>query len=437
MRPALLAMLIALPAAARAEEAVLAPCCQEEAQAVQGDSPGYTPPAGSESPLQIHGYVDVGFVVPQGNGSSFKDGDTRIPADYGVDTFAPAVNSRGEVASTDSGGRFTNGFLPRSVGIGGKPSFLVNTLDLDVRYQPSQIPLLIFGRVQLLPRFSSAGDGTRVVVEQAFGRIIPFDSQELAIALGKFDSVFGIEYLDNQANLRTGITPSLLARYTTGTPLGLKVFYRRQIPAIWSALSLNVAATNGSPFVESLQPPDASLMGVPFGSARLGYELDLPKVQLKLGGSGMIGARNDQRDPSVGQRGWGVDLRFYTYGLSLSGEYVWVREDRGVEPEKVTGIGTAAFASGFAVRGVWVQLAYGFDLPSTLFRKLTIYGMYGWRHAQFEGYTPITVDRFTVGLRLDVWESLIVKVEALFNRELEGAPNVPNDVYTSSFVFSW
>ena len=39
--------------------------------------------------------------------------------------------------------------------------------------------------------------------------------------------------------------------------------------------------------------------------------------------------------------------------------------------------------------------------------------------------------------RLDLWDSLAVKAEGLFNREVEGAPNVPNDVFTSSLVFSW
>ena len=64
------------------------------------------------------------------------------------------------------------------------------------------------------------------MLEQAFGRIAPIKSAELAISVGKFDSVFGIEYLENQANFRIGITPSLLARYTTGTSVGIKVFYR-------------------------------------------------------------------------------------------------------------------------------------------------------------------------------------------------------------------
>jgi hypothetical protein len=126
-------------------------------------------------------------------------------------------------------GRTVNGFLPRSAGIGGRPSFLLNTMDVDFKYTAPGAPLMVFSRVQFLPRFfglGDGGDGTRVVVEQAFGRLVPFDSQELALSVGKFDSVFGIEYLDNQANIRTGVTPSLIARYTTGQSIGAKLFYR-------------------------------------------------------------------------------------------------------------------------------------------------------------------------------------------------------------------
>ena len=64
---------------------------------------GCTPQA-TRSPFRISGYVDVGWAKATGNGSSFVPGDTRVPADYYVDPFAPAVNSRGDVASIDAGG---------------------------------------------------------------------------------------------------------------------------------------------------------------------------------------------------------------------------------------------------------------------------------------------------------------------------------------------
>jgi hypothetical protein len=402
------------------------------------DSDGYTPPAdgqGAPSPLSVNGYIDVGFAKAQGDGTSFAPGDQSVPADYGVDPFAPAINSRGDVASTDSGGRFVNGFLPRSVGIGGRPSFLLNTLDVDLKYAPSAAPVMVFSRVQFLPRFTGAGDDTRVYVEQAFGRLVPFDSQELAISAGKFDSVFGIEYLDNQANIRTGVTPSLVARYTTGQSVGAKLFYRIQIAPLWSAVSLNVAGTNSGNFVEALQPPDASLSGEPVGSGRLGYELNTPIVQAKLGASGMTGPRNDQADQSAGQKAYGFDARVAAFGVYLNAEYVHVDEGQG--GPKTTSLGTFPLSSAFSVRGGYVQLAYALPFSMGPLHKVTVYGRYDRRHAWFDGFTPITVDRMTAGLRVELWDVIILKAEYLDNRELAGAPTVANNVFTSSLVYSW
>jgi hypothetical protein len=412
---------------------VIALCAS--AALAQETQDGYTPLPGAQPALRLQGYIDIGFARAQGDGTSYFPGDQRLPADYGVDTFAPAINSRGEVASTDSGGRFTNGFLPRSAGIGGRASFLLNTIDIDLHYQVPAAPLLFFARLQLLPRFSSSGDATRVVAEQAFARLVPFASQELAVSVGKFDSVVGIEYLENEANLRTGITPSLIARYTTGQSIGAKAFYRVQIPKLWTAISLNVAATNSGSLVESLSPPDASLTGTPVFTGRLGLEVNLPRVELKLGVSAMDGPRNDQSQPGVRQKLIGADARLVFGPVELRAEATRLTQDAGAG-DKVNGLGTQTEVSGFQAQGEYVQLAIGRDFDSAL-KRVTLYGRYGRRHAQFEGYTPITVDRLTAGARLDFWDSFAAKGEYLANRELEGAPSVANDVLTSSFVYSF
>jgi hypothetical protein len=402
----------------------------------------FTPAAGAAtgaaaSPVQVNGYIDIGYAKAQGDGTSYPPGDSRLPADYGVDTFAPAVNSRGDVASTDAGGRFVNGFLPYSVGIGSKPSLLLNVVDADLKYAPAGAPILVFSRVLLLPRFSDAGAATRVLVEQAFGRITPLKFAELAISIGKFDSVFGVEYLDNPSTIRLGITPSLIARYTTGTSLGAKLFFRQQIAPIWSAISLNAAATNSGNMVESLQVPDKSLTGQAVVSGRLGYELNLELLQVKLGGSGLYGPRNDQRDPAAKQKMLGGDVRVVIAGATVSGEYVKVDEDRGSAEGKITGLGMFPIASGFHARGYYAQAAYTLSLGNGILRKVTPYARYERRHAWFEGFIPLTVERVTAGLRVDLWETLIVKGEVLINREIEGAPTVDNNVYTSSLVWSW
>ena len=419
----------------------LTAAAEEETVAVDEDNApaGYTPGESSQSEaLQLTGYLDVGFAKAFGNGSSFVTGDTRVPADYGSDAFAPAVNSRGDVASTNAQGRFTNGFLPRSVGIDNKPSFLLNTVSADLRYAPKQVPLFVFVRAQAMPRFSPTGDATRFDLQQAFGKLTPFSSQEFAVSLGKFDSVFGIEYLENEANIRTNITPSLIARYTTGHSLGLKVFYRLQFPAIWSALSLNIAGTNDGTRVEALVPASASLVGVPVGTARLGYELNLKEVQVKLGVSGLYGARNDQQDPGALQRAFGADLRVNVAGLSLAGDFLRLVDSRGERGLKYTGqSGTAEIPSGVGVWGGWVRLAYTLPFTTERFNGLTVYGRYDRRHGQFEGYTELVTDRITAGFRVDVFEMLAIKGEYLFNREISGAPRVDNDVVTGSVVLTW
>ena len=421
------------------DEAAELPEAAQEAASNTTAAGGYTPQsaATSQPPLRITGYVDVGFAKAEGDGTSFKAGNGVVPADYGVDTFATMVNSRGDVASTDARGQFVNGFLPRSVGIGGRASFLINTVDADVRFAPAGAPYFLFARLQALPRFGAAdGESTRVLVEQAFARLQPFSSQELMLFIGKFDSVFGIEYLDNEANLRTGITQSLIARYTTGQSLGVKAFYRFQIPALWSAISLNVAATNGGTLVETLQPQSASLTGLPVGSGRLGLEVNLARVELKLGGSAFYGPRNDQHDPDVRQRGFGLDARLILGWLSLAGELTRVDQFAGAG-DKDNGLGQHTVVSGFHADGYYGTIALALPVKLGPLEKLTPYGRYSRRNAYFEGFTPISVDAITAGLRLDLWDSLAVKAEALINRELAGAPSVPNNVYTSSVVWTW
>lgn len=426
----LLALLVLISSAAVAEEEVV-----EVAEDESGD--GFTPDEANEESLRITGYIDVGLVKATGNGSSFSEGDTRTPLDYGVDAFAPAVNSRGEVASTDTGGRFTNAFLPRSVGIGSAPSFLINTASVDVRFQPRGLPIFLFARMQLMPRLSSTGDSTRVELQQAFGRVSPLKNHELALFLGRFDSVFGIEYLENEANLRPGVTPSLIARYTTGHGLGAKVFYRFQLPNIWSAVSFNFAATNNGTRIEALVPVDASLTGNFVGSGRIGYELNLQRLQVKLGASGLLGPRNDQRSPTAAQMALAGDLRVSAYGFSLAGEVLRLIDGHAPAGGKVTGLGLGELASGFKVWGGWGRLSYSLPWKTEVLTGITLLGRYDRRAAQFEGFTEVQTDRFTVGARIDLWDVLALKLEALFNRELSGAPNVENDVFTSSAVFTW
>jgi hypothetical protein len=138
----------------------------------------------------------------------------------------------------------------------------------------------------------------------------------------------------------------------------------------------------------------------------------------------------------VHQRGWGADARLILGWLSLSGEWVTIDQWRGAG-DKINGLGPQTEVSAFHADGWYGTAALALPLELGALKKITPYGRYAKRHAQFEGFTPITVDAIAAGLRLDFWDVLALKGEALINRELEGAPQVPNNVYTSSLVLSF
>jgi len=211
-------------------------------------------------------------------------------------------------------------------------------------------------------------------------------------------------------------------------------------------VSLNVAGTNSGTFVEALQGPSGSLTGRPIATARLGYELNLPRVSLKLGGSAEYGPRNDQSvTTSATQTLLGADLRLVVPTLTIAAEYVHIEEEDGSEAgftmiPKLAGTGPYPQISEFYAHGFWVQAAE--ELPLPLDRvplRVTIYARYERRHAQFPDYLGalIIVDRTTAGINVGLGESLQLKAEYLINRELEGAPQVPNNVFTSSAVWTW
>jgi hypothetical protein len=88
-----------VPALTDAAAAEVTPPADEPA--LEEQPAGATPQV---SPLVVTGYVDVGFAKAQGDGTSYPPAYTPPapggPVDYYVDPFAPAVNSRGDVAST-------------------------------------------------------------------------------------------------------------------------------------------------------------------------------------------------------------------------------------------------------------------------------------------------------------------------------------------------
>ena len=108
------------------------------------------------------------------------------------------------------------------------------------------------------------------------------------------DPVFGIEYRDRKSDRRFGITPSLMARYTIGTALGLKL---RTKFGTNDRLVLAIALTNGSNTTEQFHFYDEldSNAGKT-GSARLSIKLPL---SIEIGVSGSAGPQDRATDTAA------------------------------------------------------------------------------------------------------------------------------------------
>jgi len=383
----------------------------------------------SQSPLQLGGYVDFGFFVPQGNGSGYIEdfGHVFFPEYAGKfgwvflgDILAPAINTRGEPADlgTAPGVNRYDGINSR-----GAPGFVVN--EVNVRLRSALTPTaLVSASINFTPRTGSdfaLGDAFDVDIAQV--EWLPTASQRTSLFAGKMDPVFGIEYRERKADQRFGITPSLIARYTTGTALGLKVrskFGRND----W--LVLAVAFTNGSNTTESFHFYDEldSNLGKT-ASGRLSVRLPLP-MALEIGVSGSAGPQDRATDTRFWMWFYGVDLLGHWGRFDLKGQWMTGRAP-GEPAQNVYGL--ELHSGGFLELDAMVTSSFGV-LGRGEYRDAFV-----WLSDQRAYLTQSW--RATVGVRWVITPRAVLKAEFLKNGEYGGVPAIANDVLTSSFVMGF
>jgi hypothetical protein len=375
------------------------------------------------------GYIDFGFFVPQGNGSGYVQdfGHAVLPElrdRFGWvflgDILAPAVNSRGEVADLgDAPGvdRFD------SVNSRGKPGFILNEANFVLRSALSA-SAIITASFNLVPRTGNEfrlGDFFDLDIAQL--EWMPTRSQRTSIFVGKTDSVIGIEYRDRKSNKRFGITPSLIARYTTGPALGLKV---RSKFGPDDLLVVAGAVTNGSNTTEQFHFYDEvdSNAGKTI-SGRISLQSPT-SLKVQVGFSGSWGAQD--RSLSSGDAMWfvGPDLIVQAGFLEVKGQWL-----KGKAP------------------GNDQEMVYGLDLHGSGYLELdfTLGASFGayvrgeYRDADVwqsnERYYRTRSWRGTLGARWVLAERAVIKAEYLRNGEYGNLPQVSNDVFTSSLVLSY
>jgi hypothetical protein len=278
--------------------------------------------------VTLSGYGDVGFFVPGGDGVGYVQdvgpmATRAFPQYFGLydwvflgDILAPAINSRGEPADLGNPPGVNRQDLIDS---NGAPSFIANELNLTLSSTLAENVVGV-GSVNFLPRtgtdfrFGDAFDVDLLSLEWKVGVL-----RKTSIYVGKFESVIGIEYPERKANRRFGITPSLIARYTTGTPVGLK-FRSRFGDSDW--LVIAGALTNGSSVIEPFHFYDETDSNAgKTASGRLAIALPLP-VRIELGASGMYGAQDRALDSAHPMWFAGADLQVTWRWWRLGAEYL-------------------------------------------------------------------------------------------------------------------
>jgi hypothetical protein len=385
--------------------------------------------------VSLGGYVDFGFFVPQGDGSGImRDSGNQLFPQYGGqygwvflgDLLAPAVNTRGEVADL---GEAAGAARFDSIHSHGAPGFIANEINLTLS---SGITENVLGTVSVnfVPR--TGGDfaiGDFIDLDLAQVEWVLTDSGKTSLFIGKFDSLLGVEYRDRKASNRFGITPSLLARYTTGTALGLKL---RSKLGPGDMLVLAAAVTNGSNTQEQFHFFDEiDTNAGKTASGRIAVRLPLG-FDLELGASGSYGAQDRAMDSGGAMHFVGLDLLAQVGPLDLKAQWL-----KGTSP------------------GQPVDNVYGLELHGGAYLEanlmitpwLGVLGRGEYRDAFVWLGNPAGPDganrayltkswRATGGIRLVFNERIALKAEYLRNGEYGGIPEIRNDMFTSSLVFS-
>jgi hypothetical protein len=405
---------------------------------------------GRKPATTLTGYADVGFFVPQGDGSGYVQDlgapGTRAFPEYASrygwvfmgDPLATPINSRGEPADL---GNPPGADRQDLIDSNGAPGFIVNEVNLTLNGALAS-SVLGTASVNFMPRTGSdfrLGDAFDVDLAQL--EWLVGAQRRTSIFVGKFNSVIGIEYQTRKANQKFGITPSLIARYTVGTPIGIKV---RSLLGPNDMFILAGALTNGSSVIEPFHYYDETDSNAgKTASGRIAIALPLP-FRLELGVSGMYGAQDralDSRHPIWFQ---GADLQLLTSRVQIKAEFLRGHSD-GEEGAVAAGArrvyGLDLKKGGYVQATAMLTWMFGVLLRAEMRDALVWLG-----DPMLQAPAPTsTADRLyvtkswrvTAGLRAVITERLVAKVEYLHNGEYGGVPPIPNDVFTSSVVMSY
>ncbi|MFT3841595.1 MAG: hypothetical protein QM723_31695 [Myxococcaceae bacterium] len=378
------------------------------------------------------GYGDFGFFFPEGSGAGYlQDHANHYFPQYANkyawvfygDILAPAVNSRGEVADLgDAPG--VNRF--DSIHSRGAPGFILNVANFGARAIFTD-DLIFTTSVNFTPRSGSDFSlGDFLDLDLAQLEWMPTADHRISIFAGKMESVMGVEYRQRRAPDRFGVTPSLLARYTTGTPLGVKVrgkFFKGDFLTIAAALTNGSSTTEQFHFYDEIDSNSGKTLSGRLSLKPFGLLDSTVLGDLELGVSGEWGPQDRAFDNANAMWFVGVDLLWNKGPVGLEGQ--WLRGmAKGEASQNVYGL---RLNQGAYLTFTWrITPLFGILLRGE-YRDALV-----WLADQRLYITKSY--RATFGVRLTINEHLALKAEYLLNGEYGGVPYVPNDIFTSSLV---
>jgi hypothetical protein len=390
---------------------------------------------------KLSGYLDFGFFWVQGDGRGIRTdvGHRALPQYEDVvpdswvflgDPLATAINSRGEPADVAESRAIT--FDP--IGNRGKPSFILNALNLQL-FTGVGDNLTINAAVDFIPRSRNISDpdgvGLGDYLDVKLGYVeyrVDVLGTSLSLSAGKFDSVLGYEYRVQESPTRITVTPSLLCRYICGHPLGLKARWQALKD---DALTVNVALTNGSHFIESFDFADeVDANAGKTAAGRLSYRFPLGSG-LELGASGAYGAQDAQTTASLVQWHYGFDAHLEWRDLNVTAELVKGKAegDAAAGEPPCSGAPCLSYLAGYGLVGYRLN---GWLMP---YARADFRQAVHTSGASFVYHSDLM--RTTGGLRFDIGSHVIFKGEYTHIVELGPVPPFPNDVLTSSLVARW
>ncbi|MDB4958078.1 MAG: uncharacterized protein JWO36_5647 [Myxococcales bacterium] len=369
-------------------------------------------------------FIDVGAFAVAGDGSGirsdlghyhFPQYAGHVPAEWTFmgDPLATTINSLGEPADISN----SRAIHTDTIHSKGHPSVLVNSIGLSIAKRVTE-SISISALAELLPR--PGPDILDVELAQIHWR--PSHTVNFEISAGKIDSVLGVEYRSQDAPKRTGITPSLICRYTCGRPLGVQARLER------GRLIASASLTNGDNFDERFEPHlQLKLNNLPTFAGHLQWVFPLGQG-LEVGVSGAIGPQDNQPDPGIAQWHVGLDIQLRDlHDFDVAAELVQGSQDGS----PMSGI-TCGGAPCLTYKGGYALVAHRVNSWLTPYVRVDFRNAIHLKGADFV-YESHTL-RSTVGARFAMTSRVLAKIEYTINREINGVPEFNDDVLTSSLV---